>query len=167
MLVFLNMQKINITSTSKDSIAKILSNLAITPFTYGGYRFKCVEAALQGIKISNKNEREKVFKMNGLNSLKIGRKITLSIKDNEKRYVYWMNKKIPYNSQDHRLLIASFIREKVRQSSDVQKALLKTKGGFIYHDVGFEHPKTSLPEKLFIEILLAERKILSRLLSLK
>ena len=161
------MKKINITSGSKDPIASILSNLANTPFSYGGYRFKCVEAALQGIKISNKKEREKVFKMNGLAALRVGRKITLGIKDGEKRYVYWMNKKIPYNSGDHRLLIASFIREKVRQSPQVQEALVKTKESFIYHDVGPEHPKTSLPEKLFIEILLAERQILIRLLSLK
>ena len=102
-----------------------------------------------------------------MNSLKIGREITLVVKDNEKRYVYWGNKKIPYNSQAHRLLIASFIREKVRQSIEVQQALVKTKGSFVYHDVGPEHLKTSLPEKLFIEILLAERKILLKLLSLK
>lgn len=161
------MQKINIMSNSKDPVARILSNLAVTPFSYGDYRFKCVEAALQGIKIANKAKREKVFKMNGMNSLKIGREITLAVKDNEKRYVYWGNKKIPYNSQAHRLLIISFIREKVRQSIEVQQALVKTKGSFVYHDVGPEHPKTSLPEKLFIEILLAERKILLKLLSLK
>lgn len=161
------MEKLNISFGSKDPVAKILSNLAPTPFEYEGYRFKCVEAALQGIKIVNKDERNKVFNMNGMNALKAGRVITMSIKDGDKRYVYWRNKKIPYNSQDHRLLIAAFIREKVRQSPKVQKALLETKGSFIYHDVGLEHPKTSLPEKLFIEILLAERKILSRLLSLK
>lgn len=161
------MQKINIMLNSKDPIASILSNLAPTPFVYGGYRFKCVEAALQGIKIANRTEREKVFKMNGMQSLKIGREITLAVKDHEKRYVYWEGKRIPYNSQDHRLLIASFIREKVRQSVDVQQALIKTKSSFIYHDAGPEHPKTSLPEKLFIEILLAERKILLKLLSLK
>lgn len=161
------MQKINIMFNSQDPVAHILSNLAITPFSYGGYRFKCVEAALQGIKIANKAKREKVFKMNGMNSLKIGREITLAVRDGEKRCVYWENKKIPYNSSAHRLLIASFIREKVRQSVEVQHALIKTKGSFVYHDVGPEHPKTSLPEKLFIEILLAERKILLKLLSLK
>lgn len=161
------MKKINITSGSKDPIEYILSNLAYTPFTYGGYKFSCVEAPLQGIKLENKEQREKVFSMNGQEALCVGRKITRNIKDGEERFVYWDNKKIPYNSQAHRLLIASFIREKVRQSVEVQNALVKTKGSFIYHDVGPEHPKTSLPEKLFIEILLAERKILLKLLSLK
>lgn len=161
------MKKLNITSKSKDLNVQILSNLAHTPFSYGGYRFKCIEAALQGIKFSNKIKREKVFKMNGINALKIGREITLAVKEGEKRYVYWMNKKILYNSEDHRLLIASFIKEKVRQSREVQNALMHTKGNFIYHDVGFEHPKTSLPEKFFIEILLSERKLLLKLTSLK
>lgn len=160
------MKKINITSASKNPIAHILSNLADTPFSYGGYKFKCVEGALQGIKYAKKKEREKVFKMKGLDALKAGRKITESIKDGEVRFVYWDSKKIPYNSQAHRLLIASFIREKVRQSTEVQTALIKTKDSFIYHDVGVEHPKTSLPEKLFIEILLAERQVLLKLMSL-
>lgn len=160
------MKKINITSGSKDPIARILSNLAHTPFSYGGYEFQCVEAALQGIKYADIEEREKVFSMNGIDALKAGRRITREVKDGEERYVYWDDQKIPYNSQAHRLLIAAFIREKVRQSVEVQNALIQTKGGFIYHDVGPEHPKTSLPEKLFIEILLAERQVLLRLMSL-
>lgn len=159
------MEKINIKSDSKDPIAKVLSNLAYTPFTYGKYNFKSVESALQGIKFSNKSKRENVFKMEGLKALKEGRK--LNIKLNKKIYVYWNNKKIPYNSQEHRLLIAMFIREKVRQSTKVQEALISTNGTFIYHDVGLENPKTSLPEKLFIEILLSERKVLLKLLNLK
>lgn len=161
------MNKINITSDSKDPVAKILSNLAYTPFSYEGRTFKCVEAALQGIKFKNKSKRESVFLMNGLQALRAGREITLAVKDGEKRYIYWNNKKIAYNSQAHRLLITAFIREKVRQSPKVQTALMQTKGTFVYHDVGPEHPKTSLPEKLFIEILLAERKILLKLLSLR
>jgi hypothetical protein len=158
---------INITSGSSDPVAAILSNLASTPFSYGGYNFDCVEAPLQGIKFENQEEREKVFAMNGLQALKAGRKITRKIKDDEERYVYWNNEKILYNSEKHRLLIATFIWEKIRQNPKVQNALISTKGNFVYHDVGPEHPKTSLPEKLFIEILLAHRKILLKLMSLK
>lgn len=158
-------EKINIRSDSKNPIAKILSNLAPTPFSYGKYNFKSVESALQGIKFSDKSKRESVFKMDGLKALREGR--GLQDETNKKRYVYWDDKKIAYNSQEHRLLIAMFIREKVRQSTKVQKALIETKGVFVYHDVGLENKKTSLPEKLFIEILLSERKVLLKLLSLK
>lgn len=161
------MEKINIRSDSTSPVAKILSNLATTPFSYGEYNFKSVESALQGIKFSDKAKREEVFKLDGMKALKEGRKLAEEIDPNKKQYVYWNSKRIPYNSQDHRLLIAMFIREKVRQSPKVQEALLETKGKFVYHDVGVENPKTSLPEKLFIEILLSERKILLKLLSLK
>ena len=160
------MKKINITSGSEDPIARILSNLAHTPFSFGGYAFQCVEAPLQGIKFEDTAQREQIFTLDGLSALKIGRKITRSIKDNEEHFVYWDNKKIPYNSNEHRLLIAAFIREKVRQNVEVQQALMSTIGSFIYHDVGKENSHTSLPEKLYIEILLAERKILKRLFTL-
>jgi predicted NAD-dependent protein-ADP-ribosyltransferase YbiA (DUF1768 family) len=160
------MKRINITSGSSDPVAKILSNLTETPFTYGGYSFSCVEASLQGIKFQDEKKRESVFAMNGKDALKEGRKVTNNLKDGEERFVYWEGQKIPYNSPGHRLLIASFIREKFRQSKEARDALISTKDSFIYHDVGEEHPKTSLPEKLFIEILLAERKILLKMDSL-
>jgi hypothetical protein len=160
-------KKINITSGSDDPVARILSNLADTPFSFGGYNFKCVEAPLQGIKFANQQEREYVFSLDGLAALKAGRKITRSIKKGEERFVYWDNKIIPYNSIEHRLLIAAFIGEKVRQSVEVQQALIISEEGFIYHDVGQENPNTSLPEKYYIEILLAWRQILKRLFSLQ
>ncbi len=161
------MKRINITSGSSNPVARILSNLAPTPFSYGGYDFNCVEAALQGIKFEDQKEREYVFTLDGMAALQYGRKMTNLVKEDEERFVYWDNKIIPYNSNEHRLLIAAFIREKVRQSIDVQGALVSTVGSFIYHNVGPENPKTSLPEKLYIEILLAERKILLKLFSLQ
>ncbi len=161
------MDKINIRSDSNNQVAKILSNLTTTPFSYGEYNFKSVESALQGIKFKDKEKRESVFKLDGMKALKEGRVLNESFKDKDERYVYWYGKRIKYNSKEHRLLIAMFIREKVRQSTKVQEALLQTTGKFVYHNVGQEDPKTSLPEKLFIEILLSERKILSKLESIK
>jgi len=51
----------------------------------------------------------------------------------------------------------------VRQNIAVQEALLSTEDLFIYHDVGPENPNTSLLEKFYIEVLLAERRLLQRL----
>ncbi|KKQ59404.1 MAG: hypothetical protein US81_C0040G0007, partial [Parcubacteria group bacterium GW2011_GWE2_38_18] len=62
--------------------------------------------------------------------------------------------------------LATFIHEKVRQNIAVQEALLSTEDLFIYHDVGPENSNTSLPEKFYIEILLAERRLLQRLRNL-
>lgn len=160
-------QAINIRSDSEDWRGAILSNLAPTPFSVNGHNFKSVESALQGIKFFNRSEREKIFQLDGLSALKAGRLITQSITEGSEPYVYWDDNTIEYNSNEHRLLIAMFIAEKIRQNIKVQEALLATDGTFIYHNVGTENPKTSLPEKFYIEILLAQRKLLRRLNSIK
>ncbi|MFA4942611.1 MAG: hypothetical protein WC564_03185 [Patescibacteria group bacterium] len=157
---------LNIRSNSDDWRAAILSNLANTPIKIGELICPSVESLLQGIKFSDKEKREEIFKMSGIDSLKAGRAITNSINNANESYVYWDGKKIAYNSMEHRLLIAMFIHEKVRQNPDVQKALLETEGQFIYHDVGKENPTTSLPEKFYIQILLSQRKLLKKLISI-
>ena len=162
----MNKDALNIKSNSDDWRAAILSNLADTPVKIGRRTYPSVESILQGIKFSDKKRREEVFQMRGIDSLKAGRVVTNSIDAADKNYVYWDGRKIAYNSMEHRLLIAMFIHEKVRQNPDVQKALLETEGRFIYHDVGRENPTTSLPEKFYIQILLSQRKLLKKLLSI-
>ena len=157
---------LNIRSDSEDWRGVILSNLAHTPFKIGEFSFPSVESALQGIKFSNKVKREKIFKMNGMDALKVGRNVTNAMKDAKNSFVYWNRKRITYNSIDHRLLIAMFIHEKVRQNTRVQEALLETEGTFIYHDVGVENPNTSLPEKFYIQALLSQRDLLRKLIDI-
>ncbi|MCB9815640.1 hypothetical protein H6785_03640 [Candidatus Nomurabacteria bacterium] len=157
------MQKLNIKYNSEDWRGAVLSNLATTPFSVAGFDFLSVESAIQGIKFHSKNERESVFRMTGMDALKAGRPITNSISERVESFVYWEGQEFPYNSMDHRLLLAMFIGEKVRQNPNVQEALLATDGTFIYHDVGEENPNTSLPEKFYIQILLAQRSLLARL----
>ena len=158
--------ELNIRYRSEDPRGRILSNPASTPFTIGQYTFPSVESALQGIKFADIVQRESVFVLSGMEALKAGRKITLSITDNKMRFVYWGREQIEYNSTEHRLLIATFIHEKIRQNKDVQEALLATTDTFIYHHVGIESPHTSLPESFYIEILLKERDLLRMLRSL-
>ncbi len=161
------MNSLNIRSDSKDWRGAILSNLANTPFRIGNFLFLSVESPLQGIKISDREKREEVFKLDGISALREGRKITNSIVAGEEKYVYWDGQKIVYNSIEHRLLIAMFISEKVRQNPMVQDALLATSGTFIYHDVGRENPNTFLPEKFYIEVLLSQRSLLEKLREIK
>jgi len=126
-----------------------------------------VEAPLQGIKFRDQSMREKVFAMSGIDALRAGRPITISLRDNGQASVFWQEEVIKYNSLQHRMLITTFIHEKVRQNPKVQQALLETEGTFIFHDVGrVENPYTSLPEKFYIEVLLAERRLLQKLISL-
>lgn len=159
----MNKERLNITSRAKDWRAKILANPSEAFFKLGGNIFKSVESALQGIKFIDPVRRQEVFAMTGMEALRAGREVTLSIKKGEIRHVYWQDEVIIYNSIEHRLLLASFIHEKVRQNVAVREALLSTEDLFIYHDVGPENPNTSLPEKFYIEVLLAERRLLQRL----
>jgi hypothetical protein len=155
--------KLNIRSDAKDWRAKILANPAESPFIIGEFMFRCVEAPLQGIKFEDPAMRKEVFAMGGMEALRAGRKVTEAIKKGEQAFVYWQDEIIIYNSIEHRLLLAMFIHEKVRQNPKVQEALLSTEELFIFHDVGIENPNTSLPEKFYIEVLLAERRLLKKL----
>ncbi|MFC1730775.1 hypothetical protein ACFL6I_10625 [candidate division KSB1 bacterium] len=159
-------KELNIKSNSEDWRGAILSNLADTPFEVCGFLFPSVESALQGIKFNDKIKREEVFKLDGREALRAGTDITNSVASGKEFFVYWNNQEIPYNSIDHRLLIAMFIHEKVRQNPRVQEALLQTEGTFIYHDVGIENPNTSLPEKFYIQALLSQRDLLKKLRSI-
>lgn len=161
-----NMNALNIRYRSDDWRGSILSNLADTPFTIGKYTFPSVESALQGIKFADILKRETVFALSGVDALKVGREVTLSMCEGEVRSVYWSDEEIVYNSIEHRMLIATFIHEKIRQNQRVQIALLSTREIFIYHEVGTESVYTSLPEKFYIEILLQERKLLQMLMAL-
>ncbi len=160
-------ERLNICLGSENPVGKILSNLADTPFSYNGYDFGSVEAVLQGIKFEDERQRQEVFALEGLAALKAGRKFVESMSEAIPEFVYWQEKEISYNSDEHRLLLASFIREKIRQNDDVMDALLSTENLFIYHDVGEESPNTSLPEKFYIEVLLSERKLLQKLRDIK
>lgn len=156
--------RLNIISNSSDWRGKILSNLADTPFRIGDRIFPSVESSLQGIKFSDPLDREKVFAMSGREALKAGRVITQSVEDGKDFFVYWQDEIIFFNSITHRMLIAMFIHEKVRQNPEVQRALLETEGIFIFHDTGGkENPHTSLPEKFYIEVLLSQRRLLQKL----
>lgn len=157
------MERLNIISSSQDWRGQILSNLAATPFIFGGYCFECVEAPLQGIKISDVELREKVFKMKGKQALRTVREIIGGGEPSVSQSVYWGDEVLRYNSREHRMLIATFIHEKIRQNSRVQEALLSTNDVFIHHNAGKESEYTSLPERFFIEILLAERTLLKKL----
>ncbi|MFA5986378.1 MAG: hypothetical protein WC819_03460 [Parcubacteria group bacterium] len=162
-----NKDSLNIRYRSEDWRGQILSNPATTPFAIGSHIFPSVESPLQGIKFADIAEREEIFAMDGMDALRAGREITHSIQKGEKRFVYWGDEQIIYNSIEHRMLIVTFIHEKIRQNTLVQEALLSTNTSFIFHEVGVESPYTSLPEIFFIEILLKERSLLEMLLQFK
>lgn len=156
-------QRLNIHSRSEDERGRLLSNLAFTPIQIGDIVAPSVESLLQGIKLEDKLKQNEIFKMNGIDALRTVRGIIGSKKEDAEQYVYWNKERIVYNSTKHRLRLAMFIAEKISQNEKVQEALLSTVDCFIYHDVGEENPRTSLPEKFYIEVLLKQRDLLQKL----
>lgn len=142
----------NVHSKSRDERARLLSNFANRPFRIGGDMFASVEGFIQGIKFPQKlmevdDLRYRAFASTG-NYAKSWAKLTLY------RYVWWNGGELEYGSDAHHQLIESAIRAKFEQNPDCMEALLSTSEFALTHDTGGpESPDTSLPAKLFCEIL--------------
>ena len=157
---------LNIRSDSRDWRAAILSNLAKTPFVIDGVACQSLESFLQAIKFSRKQERQEILMLSGMDALKRGRTVTQSVVLGETK-VYWRGEEMLYGSDGHRLLLVRAIQAKIDQNERVRQALLETKGVFLFHDVGQEHPHTSLPEQIFVAVLVNQRDLLLKVARLR
>ena len=149
--------KLNISSGSENRVARILSNLnGNYPFWINKKKYDTVEQALQMIKYPEKSlERDLIFNFSGKNAGRTAKELGQSAKG---KYVYWEGKIIEYNSEEHRSLLKMFIQEKFYQNRKAMDALLSTVDRYeLVHNVGPENPNTSLPKKVFLEILIEIR----------
>lgn len=139
---------VNIGSESTDWRAQALSNFAISPFTLDDECFQSVEGFIQGIKFPEDHDNRIMAQMlSGVQAKKLGRKA-------ERKFVWWMGRKIVFGSVEHQELIARAIIAKFSQNHDSMMALMMTSGHEITHDLGKpEDPNTSLPAELFCRIL--------------
>ena len=58
-------EPINVVSTSSDPVARIISNLADTPFDMDGQRYASVESFWQGLKFERGGDRRRIAEMGG------------------------------------------------------------------------------------------------------
>ncbi len=139
---------LNIGSRTDDWRAKRLSNFSADPFILDGIKLASVEGFIQGIKFPEGNpRRDKAFSLAGREAKFIG-------KEAKTNFVWWQDKSISYGSPEHHDLIERTIRTKFNQNPEAMKALLATKGLTLTHDLGPpENPHTSLPAKVFCDIL--------------
>lgn len=139
---------LNIGSKSDDWRAKRLSNFSADPFVLDGVRFASVEGFIQGTKFPESDLRRKqAFQSVGREAKRFG-------KDVKRKFVWWQGQTIPYGSQEHHRLIERAIRAKFEQNHEALKALIATKDMTLTHDLGHsESPNTSLPAKVFCDIL--------------
>lgn len=146
---------LNIGSRSEDWRAKRLSNFSYDRFQLDGVEILSVEGFIQGIKFpENDPRREKAFYSWGVDAKRFGRKAPP-----ERKFVWWKGEAILYGSEKHHVLIEGAIRAKFEQNKGAMEALLETVGMTLTHNLGHpESPHTSLPAKVFCEILTRIRK---------
>ena len=142
------MPTLNIGSRSDDWRARRLSNFPPDPFTLDSENMTSVEGFIQGTKFPEGHPyRQQAFQTFGVKAKRIG-------KSAERKFVWWKGKAIIYGSTEHHQLIERAIRAKFEQNEDSLRALLATEGMVLTHDLGRpDSPRTSLPSKIFCDIL--------------
>lgn len=149
---------LNIGSRSDDRRARRLSNFSADAFMLDGKRMASVEGFIQGIKYPEGHpNRTAAFGAVGFEAKRFGKKFELTHALGRLGYgklVWWKGRTIPYGSPEHHKLIELAIRAKFDQNQDAMGVLLATEGMELTHDLGRpESPVTSLPSKIFCEIL--------------
>ena len=139
---------LNVASESDDWRARRISNFPAYAFELDGGLLASVEGFIQGTKFPEGHPtRELAFRS-------VGKEAKRLSKDADRKFVWWQGKTISYGSQEHHKLIERAIRAKFEQNPGAMMALLATEGMILTHDLGEqEPPNTSLPAKVFCEIL--------------
>ena len=142
------MPVLNIGSKSDDWRARRLSNFSADSFVLDGEEIASVEGFIQGIKFPEGHPtRKQAFQSVGVEARRSGRKA-------ERKLVWWKERSIPYGSFEHRQLIERAIHAKFEQNNDARRTLLASEGMVLTHDLGRpDSPRTSLPSKVFCDIL--------------
>ncbi|RUO99217.1 MAG: NADAR family protein [Hyphomicrobium sp.] len=113
-------EPINIVSDSANPIARLISNLAPTPFELDGQYYASVEAFWQGLKFDSDLERARLAKYDGVTALREGRRraygATIMYKGDEVVVGTWA----------HWHLMERACRAKFEQNALAQDALLAT-----------------------------------------
>jgi len=140
---------ININSKGKGA-GIILSNFTKAPFTLDNVRYESFEGFWQGLKFQEgSKEREKARNLSGIYAKRIGVGVNNG-------FLYYNNKKIPYNSKELYNLAKSAERKRFIQNPDQLKILLETRKSYLIHIAELKDSK-SLPRKIFCKILMELR----------
>ena len=146
----------------------LLSNFAPTPFRLNNNQYASMEGFIQSIKYPEDDERHQYTSgMYGIKAKNMGKKINRknypALTAGEKVYVYYNDQRILYRSQQHMDLTERALRAKFEQNENAQRELLSTGDAELTHDTGYpENPLTSLPSKVFCDMLTRIRDDLKR-----
>jgi len=145
------LKKINVSSGASEEEAKRLSNFSEDHFVLDGKDIASVEGFIQGTKFPIKDTRRYIaFNLAGMDAKNLSKEATKF----GSKIIWWNGEEIEYGSVEHHNLIERAMRAKFEQNPGAMEALLSTRGKEITHELGgIENPNTSLPKKVFCEIL--------------
>lgn len=111
---------LNVVSTSADPLAKIISNLATTPFELDGQRYLSVESFWQGLKFPSEEERRRLAGHEGPRARSEG------LRQKYDKTIGYRGQEIAVGAWDHWQLMEKACRAKFQQNEDARNALLAT-----------------------------------------
>lgn len=152
------MSTINVSSTAKTEVGRLLSNFADTPFELDGNTYTTVESFWQGLYFpEGSQEREQIAQMSGRDA----KRAAVNKPINES--LTYDGEEFAIGSQQHHELMKKAVRAKLEQNPDVLQKLLTTGDMKITHlvirkDGTLEPDSTSIPREIFSQILMDLRE---------
>ena len=147
-------EPINVVSSSRDPIAKTISNLAPTPFELDGRYYQSVESFWQGLKFPEAADRARLGATGGAQALHEG-----SRKGYGKTVVY-EGAEIAVGTFEHWQLMERACRAKFDQNADAREALLATGSRPLVHIV--RRDSRSIPGVIMAQIWMRIRERLRK-----
>jgi predicted NAD-dependent protein-ADP-ribosyltransferase YbiA (DUF1768 family) len=138
---------LNVNSMASESIGRLLSNFARTPFMLDGVRYASIEAFYVCLKTDEASLRKRLRSLSGPAARAAGK----GLKSTETTYG---NRVIRLGSPEHHDLVKRAVRAKLEQNPEIAEEFVATYPRPIIHDTGRpERSSTWLPASVFCRIL--------------
>ena len=141
-------------STSPDPIAKVISNLALTPFDLGDKHYQSVESFWQGLKFPDHSDRLRVAGLEGPRARAEGEAQGYGLA------ISYAGREIVVGTWAHWQLMETACRAKFQQSQEAHAALMATGERPLVHKV--RRDSRTIPGVIMAEIWMRIRKELRR-----
>lgn len=137
-------EPLNVVSASTDPLARIISNLATTPFELDGERYLSVESFWQGLKFPSEAERQRLAGHEGPRARSEG------LRQKYEKSISYRGQEIAVGAWDHWQLMEKACRAKFQQNEEARRALLATGDRPLIHVV--RRDSRSIPGVIMAQI---------------
>ena len=153
-------EPLNVLSTGTDANARLISNLAETPFRLDGREYRSVESFWQGLKFEKQEDRDRIASMDGRQARREGQR------RGYRDYTTYAGKHARVGSPGQWLCMIGAALAKFSQNEEARNAILATGERKLTHVVK-SHASTAIPGAVmagiwtWIRVCLRERPGLS------